>query len=431
MSAVVAGATERPLGVDVYRRLFDSGLSLAVSPDLALGFIVVDVWHSVGSMADPPGRSGLAHLVEHVLFASAEGDPDSAVVGGHSLSSNATTSFERTNYVDTGAPESLDAMLAAAADRLRRAAEPHTQAEIDHHRAVVCEEIRQREQPSRFGSGLRRSLALRFDPDHPFHRPALGDPAQLADITAAEVDRFVQSHYGLAGTVVSVVGSADPCHAAELVARHFADMPHCPRPKPLEAPPARPGNRRDDVYEDQPSGLLRFTFALPADGDPLSAAGEVTMAALVGTPWSVLGAGLVATGHALAAGGEHVRCATGSSIGLVKINTPGAVDLTSVEDLAVAQLAALPHALTEDVLEAGRAKLIKENLARVSGARGRAEELCRHEAWFGDADSVNDRIGDVLAVTRDDVTKVCEYLSDPSVVAFHSDAEQEASSWIA
>ncbi|GLX98298.1 pitrilysin family protein [Herbidospora sp. NBRC 101105] len=386
-------------------RRLPGGATLIVRPDPGLGFVAVNAWHGAGSLHDPAGRSGLAHVVEHVMSE-----------GG---SAHATTGYECTNYVATGPPTALPALLAEAGDRVRRGRRGVRADVLDGHRRIVLEEIRERDEPGRFGSGLRRGLRLLFGRDHPAGRPPVGDPAEVAAVTPDDVAAFVEAHYGAERLVVSVVGAADPDAAVELAGNHLAGLPSGrPAPPPVTGEPL---GAREDVEEGQPTSMVRLTFALP----PGSAAAEVVMAALASAPWSVLGSrpGL------LGALGQHARCALGPAIGLVKLSAPAAADLAGLERDVAARLAAVARdGLPPDVLAAAKALRIREQLGVLGAARTLAEELCREHAWSGDAAGVTARLDAVRRVTNAEVAALAAGpMARPSVVAFHAAGEP---SWI-
>lgn len=401
--------------VRVGRRLLDNGLTVLVQPDPGLGFVVVDVWHRVGAGADPLRGSGLAHLVEHATVGGAaaglDGPPSSA----------ATTSLERTNYLDSGPPGSLPDLLRRAAQRIRGVSVGVDDAVLDVHRHAILNEIREREQPARFGSGPRRSLALLFGPHHPWGRPALGIPEHLAGLGPGDIANFTGRHGSATELVVSIVGAVDVPLALELAQRSFADLPTGPR-RPVDLPPVSWRAGREDVEEGQAIGLLRFTWRLPAAGCRFDAAGEVILRLLAGGPWSVLHSGVTARGLALGAAAAHTPCSAGTSIGVVKLTVPAEGDLDDVESVVTELVQHLacsgPH---EDALEAARATQAKRWLGVLSSARSRAEQLCQHEAWQGDAEELNDRLPSLRGVTADDVAEVARtWLREPAVVAFHA-----------
>ncbi|MFI6055871.1 M16 family metallopeptidase [Streptomyces violascens] len=417
-----------PFGV--VRRRITRGVTAIVRPDPALGFVALNVWHGVGSLHDPPGKSGLAHVVEHVLFGAVENGVKPTHHGG---SANATTSFERTIYVGTGAPDTLPALLSQAVQRLKPADEGIAPPALNLHCRVVLEEIRQREASARFGSGLRRSLRLLFGTDHPFGKPPLGRPEEIEAITASDVEEFIERAYRSAPVIVSLVGSVEPEYALDLLARCFAELPsECRSSDHRRVASAVGGYRREDVREGQPTGMLRYTFALPAEGEPLAVAGEVAMSALAGATWAAIGNELVREYGLFGASAQHLRCGTGSSLGLVKVSVPAGVNLDQLDQAVTERWRSLAGSgLDEGVLTAARARRGKEYLAVLSRARACGEELCHQEAWWGGAARSDERLRAIRSVSGAQVAEIAaQYLTDPVLIAFHAD-QQRSTSWIA
>ncbi|WP_406299704.1 insulinase family protein [Embleya sp. NBC_00888] len=405
-------------------------MTVVVRPDPGLGFVAVNVWHGVGSLHDPPGRSGLAHVVEHILFGAAG---DDAAVTHRGESANATTAFERTVYVGTGSPDALPTLLDQAVRRLRPRTEELTASALDRHCRVVLEEIRQREESAAFGSGARRGLRLLFGPDHAFGLPPMGRPGEIAAITPDDVEEFVEDAYARAPVIVTIVGSVEPEYALDLAGRRLAGLAserRSPDHTPV-GPAGIAGPRREDVREGSPTALLRYTFALPPEGERLAVAAEVTMAALAGSAWSLLDAELVREHRVVGAVAQHVRCGTGSSIGLVKVSVPAGVDLDRLDqDLTARWTAPAREGLDEGVLQAARARRGKEYLAVLSRARSCAEELCHREAWERDATRPMRRLRAIHEVRAEDVARIASrHLSEPALVAFHAE-DPRGTSWI-
>lgn len=382
--------------------------TLILRPDPALGFVVVNASLPTGSRHDPPGKSGLAHVVEHVICGSSGKPPQ------------ASTAFEHTDYLETGPPGALPDLLDRAADRLRRGADDLTPDALERHRRIVLEEINQREAPAHFGSGPRRSLRLLFGADHPYARPPLGLVAEIESVTVADVQEFIAHRCTPDRAVISVVGAFDPL------------PPPIPRPSPSipddPVPPAPGGRRRQDVEEGQPTGMLRYAFALPPVAFSVA---SVTMAVLAGAPWSLLGAAFAQGHRALATDAHYINSLTGPSIGLLKVSVPPGVDLDDV-DAAVAALAAelARTGPAEDVLAAAKALRAKEYLSLLSSSRSLGAELCRRAFRDAVAPDAPDPLDAIRAVRAGDVALIAaQCLAEPAVIAFHA-AHTRETSWI-
>ncbi len=172
----------------------DNGLRVVVNPDPVSPAVAVNIWYQVGSRDEVRGRTGFAHLFEHLMFQGsaqvASGEHLAAVqaVGG---TANATTSFDRTNYYDTVPPHALDLALWLEAERMASLAV--TQANLDNQRDVVLEEKRQRYDNTPYGDLLELLLAHNFPEGHPYAHPTIGS---MPDLMAAPLDWVQDFHTG-------------------------------------------------------------------------------------------------------------------------------------------------------------------------------------------------------------------------------------------
>jgi zinc protease len=237
----------------VVERRLDNGLLAIVLPRRHAPIVVCDLYYSVGSFDEPPGRTGLAHFVEHMLFKGTErfpkGQIDRLVVlaGGQS---NAETSEDSTHYWFAFPSDRWELALAIEADRMRGAIfEP---AEIELERRVIAEE-RARELNSPQGRLDQTHLALTYI-RHPYRNPILGWPEDIVAITVDDLKSFYEVHYTPDQAVLVVVGDVEPEAAMDLIASHFADVPtgKTPRPRPTFTEPDQSG-RREFVLSDAES----------------------------------------------------------------------------------------------------------------------------------------------------------------------------------
>lgn len=153
---------------------------------------------------------------------------------------------------------------------------------------------------------------------------------------------------------------------------------------------------------------------------------------LAGGAWSALHRPLVVTGRALGAVGFHASGGRGESIAVLKVSVPADVPLGEAEAEVRQQIARLAvSGPDEDMLAAARATQAKRWLGVLSSARGRAEQLCRHEDWHGDAATIDDRLADLHSVTGDQLAEVARrWLGDPAVVAHHAAGNELDDGWI-
>lgn len=212
----------------ISRFTLDNGLRLVVAPAATSQVAAVNLWYGVGSRFETPGRTGFAHLFEHLMFQGsanvAKGEHFDAIerLGGEI---NASTSTDRTNYYETVPEHALDLALWLEADRLASLREGVTQEVLDNQRDVVKNERRQRYDNVPYGTALERILSLGYPEGHPYHHPTIGS---MADIDAADLDyvlSFHERHYGPDNLVLTVVSNLEPGDVHERVQSYFGEIP--------------------------------------------------------------------------------------------------------------------------------------------------------------------------------------------------------------
>ncbi len=201
----------------IQTRTLTNGLRVVVSPDHTVPMVTVNLWVDVGSRHEVPGRTGFAHLFEHLMFQGSRnvrsGEHFEALMAeGGRL--NATTWFDRTNYFETLPVEAFELALWLEADRHGHLLDAVTQENLDNQRDVVKEEKRQRYDNAPYGHAMRDVYATLFPEGHPYHHPTIGSMEDLEAATLEDVHAFYCTHYGPNNTVLTLVGDVSPCTAA-------------------------------------------------------------------------------------------------------------------------------------------------------------------------------------------------------------------------
>ena len=254
----------------VVERTLSNGLKALVLPRHRAPIVVCDLYYPVGSFDEPPGLSGLAHFVEHMLFKGTDrfpkGQIDRLVLDGAGQS-NAETSEDYTHYWFAFPSKGWELALAIEADRMRGA--QFDPGEVEAERRVIGEE-RARELNSPQGRLDQTHLALTYL-RHPYRNPIVGWPDDIARIGVDDLVTFYQTHYRPDGAVLVLVGDVDPEQALDSISRHLADLPAGagPRQWPTVVEPRQNG-RRDFVHSESESavrGLLGWRTVARDHGD--------------------------------------------------------------------------------------------------------------------------------------------------------------------
>ena len=218
------------------KRTLDNGLDVIVHEDHQLPMVAVNVWYHVGSKNEQPGRTGFAHLFEHLMFEGSEHHdqgyfPPLQRAGGLV---NGSTNADRTNYWEVVPTGALDLALWLESDRMGHLLPALTNAKFENQRDVVLNERRQNYENRPYGlAGMALSAAL-FAPDHPYHWPTIGFADDLKKASIDLVREFFQTHYHPANASLSIAGDVDTALAFEAAERYFGELLPGPAPERVQ-----------------------------------------------------------------------------------------------------------------------------------------------------------------------------------------------------
>lgn len=399
-----------PLDFPISATTLDNGLRVVVSEDHAVPSVSVNLWVEVGSRHERTGRTGLAHLFEHLMFQGselvAEGE-HMAELMAHGGRSNATTSFDRTTYVASVPSGALELALWLEADRQGHLLPALTQGNLDNQRDVVVEEKRQRYDTVPYGEALALACRLVFPEDHPYHHTTIGDMDDLLAADLEDVHAFFTAHYGPRTSILTLVGDVTPERARELAERYLGHLEDAtsPRPAPVEPLPPLDGTVSQDVLEDVPSERIYLAFRLPAVSDPDFLPAAMALDALASLEVSRLRLRLLRREETVS--GVHASAlglAAGTSMGLLVLDVSDGVDPEVVERAVHEELDAFARSGPgEAELQASRAETERSWLEALASFDERAELVSRATAIHGDPGHVNTYLDEVMAVTADQV----------------------------
>ena len=205
-----------------------NGLRVVLNEDRSAPLVAVNVWYHVGSKDEKPGRTGFAHLFEHMLFSG------SAHVGNNEHfryvqsaggSINGSTNFDRTNYFETLPSNYLEMGLWLEADRMGFFLPALTQEKLDIQKNVVKEERRLRYENAPYGTAFENVLRTAYPSDHPYSWPTIGSMTDLTAAQLPDVQEFFRLYYAPNNAVLTLVGDFDTAHARALVEKYFAGIP--------------------------------------------------------------------------------------------------------------------------------------------------------------------------------------------------------------
>ena len=248
-------AAETPmLNVPVETFTLKNGLRVVVHEDHTAPLVAVNVWYHVGSGREVKGRSGFAHLFEHMLFQGSKNVADDqhfSIVQDAGGTANGTTNADRTNYFEMVPSNYLETALWLEADRMGFLLPSLNQEKLDNQRDVVKNERRQRYENAPYGMGFVRLGEMLFPASHPYHWPTIGYMEDLSAASLDDVKGFFSQWYSPDNACLVVAGDVKPSEVKRLATRYFGDIPKGPARPPLPRTPASLAADQRDVMEDQ------------------------------------------------------------------------------------------------------------------------------------------------------------------------------------
>ncbi|TQV87159.1 M16 family metallopeptidase [Aliikangiella coralliicola] len=261
-------AIAKNVDVDIpYQKyVLDNGLRVIVHEDRKAPIVAVSVWYNVGSKDEPKGRTGFAHLFEHLMFNGSENYNDEYFKPFHQVGAtgmNGTTWFDRTNYFQNVPTPALEMALWMESDRMGHLLGAIDQAKLDEQRGVVQNEKRQGDnQP--YGKSEYRILEGLYPAGHPYRHSTIGSMDDLNAASLDDVKTWFKDYYGAANAVVVLAGDISPEKGRELVNKYFGDIPAGPEVTRMNAwIPTRQHNTLEEMYERVPQARIMKVWALP------------------------------------------------------------------------------------------------------------------------------------------------------------------------
>jgi predicted Zn-dependent peptidase len=401
-------------GLAAIEHRLGNGLRLVLSEDHLNPVAAICVWYNVGSRHEVRGRTGLAHLFEHLMFqgsAQVEGNGHFELVQGAGGWLNGTTSFERTNYFETMPAHQLELALWLEADRMGSLLAALGEESLQNQRDVVKNERRQRYDNVPYGTAFERMIALAYPEGHPYHHVPIGSMADLDAATLADARAFFRANYAPNNAVLAVVGDIDPEQTRRWVEKYFGSIPSYDGKEPPRdgaLPDIMGAEFRAEIREEVPARALMAAYRMPRDGTRDCDAAELALTVLGEGMSSRLYNRLVRRDRtAITAGVGLVRLAGAPSLGWLDVKASSGAEIPQIEAVIDEELARLrAEAPGAEEMERAQALVEREWLDRLGTVAGRADELCRYALLFGDPQLAFTAVNRLLDVTAQEVRAV-------------------------
>ncbi|GAC1481191.1 MAG: pitrilysin family protein [Gemmatimonadaceae bacterium] len=397
--------------IESYR--LDNGLQVTLSEDHTAPIVAVNLWYHVGSANERPGRTGFAHLFEHMLFQGSAGvgaNEHFELIQRAGGTLNGSTWLDRTNYFETVPSNQLALALWLEADRMARLLPAMTQQKLDTQRDVVKNERRWSVDNQPYGTWWERLPALVFPDGHPFHHSLIGSMEDLSAATLEDVAAFCRTYYTPDNAVLTIAGDFEPAAARSLVEQYFAPIPRGPGVPPLPdmtVPDAFGEERRAIVTDDVALPRLFLAMRSPVMGSDDYYPASVCAAVLGLRKGSRLHRALVRERQVCSSAHAFTYdLAKGSDVLVVDATArPGILSETLENEVGRELDRVHEHGVTAD--EVGRAIALVETeiISALQSAGDRADRLSLFATYFGSPDLVNDQLTRYAAVTADEVTR--------------------------
>jgi zinc protease len=383
--------------VPIQRHVLDNGLRVVLSRDPRAPLVAVNLWYDVGSKHEKPGKTGFAHLFEHMMFqgsANVEKGQHFSLVQAAGGTLNASTWLDRTNYFETLPGHELELALWLEADRMASLLPAMTQEKLDNQRDVVKNERRWSVDNQPYGTWDEKMQALVYPESHPYHHSTIGSMEDLSAASLEDVGEFFATYYAPNNAVLTVAGDFETDEALVMIERHFGPIPAnpaLPPPPDMTVDPLVGREVRETVPDQVPLPRIYLAHRVPPFGTDAFDALDVSADILGAGRASRLYASLVREQKVAQDASVFVFPIVGgaSMFALWVTARPG----VSTEALEVATLAEIDRLATDGPTDADLERVMNLHAAHVAGAleriSERADRLSMYTCLFDEPERIN------------------------------------------
>jgi zinc protease len=391
--ALAFGARAADPDIKFEKYQLQNGLTVILSEDHRLPQVAVDVWYHVGAANQTPGKSGFAHLFEHMMFSGSkhvQPSPFQVLESIGASGMNGTTNFDRTNYFEVVPSNQLAAALWVESDRMGYLLDTLDEQKLRTQRDVVSNEKRQSYENRPYGLAGLRVCDLLFPKPHPYYECVIGDIADIQAASAADVRQFFRTWYGPQNASLAIVGDFDPKVARGLVEKYFGPIPGGAELERPDIPQAGIGRMIKETVEDKLAELPRLILVwkgvrLYTDEEP---AGDVLADVLGSGKTSRLYKALVferQLASGVSAGNGSYGLGGWFQITVTAARGHTIEEIRPVVEQLVVELQQQPPT-KEEVVRAQRNIIANQvrTVERIGGFGGKADLLNHYQTYLGD-----------------------------------------------
>jgi len=420
--------------VDIPYQAFtlDNGLRVIVHEDRKAPVVAVSVWYRVGSKHEPKGKTGFAHLFEHLMFNGSENAPGDFFeplqqVGATDF--NGTTWLDRTNYFETVPTGALDRALFLESDRMGHLLGAVTQEKLDNQRSVVQNEKRQGDN-NPYGLLWYEVQENLFPKGHPYHHSTIGSMADLNSASLADVKKWFTDNYGPNNAVLVLAGDIDAATAKVKAQQWFGDIPRGPAVQmPAASVPTLPAPLAKEVKDLIPTTRIYRMWTIPGLNDPEAVPLQMAMTVLGGLSSSRLDNALVRKDPIAVSVSAGVQPFEDAGILLVQADVKPGVDPAHVAKRLDEEIASfLASGPTADELQRAAASHLGGvigGLEAVGGFGGKAVALAEGALYSNDPAYYKVELDRMAKATPEQVKAIAgKWLSRPAFSLTYTPGER-------
>ena len=416
-----AAQTVPPLTYERYQ--LPNGLDVILHVDHSVPLVAVNTWYHVGSGDELPGRTGFAHLFEHLMFMGSEnveeGEFDMRLEAA-GAQNNGTTNTDRTNYYEELPSNGLPLALWLDADRMGWLLPTMSQEKLDLQRDVVKNERRESYDNQPYGRANETIAAALYPPDHPYSWPTIGSMTDLSAASLEEVKEFFRRWYAPNNATLTVAGDFEPAQAKQWIEQYFGAIPRGPAIDRRTSVPA-PRIQRDTfrVLEDRVQlPRVYYAYATPAFYKPGDAELDLIAHVLVGDKSSRLYKRLVYDMQIAQDVGAFQGSRRLAGTFQIQFTPKPGQDPSALARIVDEEIARLVRdGVTERELEAAKNSFLSGFLDGMASVLGKADQLNQYAYFLGEPNSVQFDADRYSKATAADLQRVArEQLTKPKVV---------------
>lgn len=413
--ALAAKTAAHIIPIQQYR--LKNGLRVVLSPDHSAPTYAINVTYNVGSRDERPGRTGFAHLFEHMMFQGSENigkGEHMILVANNGGNMNGSTNEDRTNYFEALPSNQLDLGLFLESDRMKSLV--INKANLDNQRNAVQEERRLSYDNQPYGHTFETLQETAYD-NFAYKHDTIGSMKDLDAATLEDVQQFFKTYYAPNNAVLTLVGDFDPKVAMAKVEKYFGSIPAQPAPKPVDMTEPKQTAERRATIEDSFAQLPRVDIAFKTvpGNTPDWYASEVMLRILGGGQSSRLYQKLVKEKELVVNVGSFQQQNRGTSIAIISATVRPGKNLSDVEKAVYEEIERLQkEPVTTAELKKTMMQIRSRSIQQKQTTLGRANQIGIFSVYFGDPNLINTQEAKYAAITAAQVQAAAKKFFAPT-----------------